>query len=169
MRRLLRQREIPSWQVVENDGETVEALDITPVLGDAESQPMTRTFLYGDALQFGKQSRIMEAVCPDRRFGSGASDDVNGYANADSRRKEGEGGSNWYWKYGRYVDSGTDRDRTNFTFSDNGWKIATNNTIYARLYIDHLYDKYESLYVDSDYTSHKSGKIQCDLCLCPET
>ena len=40
-------------EVVENDGETVEALDITPVLGDAESQPMTRTFLYGDALQFG--------------------------------------------------------------------------------------------------------------------
>lgn len=73
----------------------------------------------------------------------------------DGRREEG--GSNWYWKYGKYVDSGTDRDRTNFTFSDNGWKIATNNTIYARLYIDHLYDKYESLYVDSDYTSHKKA------------
>lgn len=144
-------------EVVENDGETVEALDITPVLGDAESQPMTRTFLYGDALQFGSNQGSWKQYARIAGSAPGASDDVNGYANADSRRKEGEGGSNWYWKYGRYVDSGTDRDRTNFTFSDNGWKIATNNTIYARLYIDHLYDKYESLYVDSDYTSHKKA------------
>lgn len=144
-------------EVVENAGETVEALDITPVLGDAESQPMTRTFLYGDALQFGSNQGSWKQYARIAGSAPGASDDVNGYANADSRRKEGEGGSNWYWKYGRYVDSGTDKDRTNFTFSDNGWKIATNNTIYARLYIDHLYDKYESLYVDSDYTSHKKA------------
>ena len=137
-------------EVVENDEETVEALDITPVLGDAESQPMTRTFLYGDALQFGSNQGSWKQYARIAGSAPGASDDVNGYANADSRRKEGEGGSNWYWKYGRYVDSGTDRDRTNFTFSDNGWKIATNNTIYARLYIDQLYDKYESLYVDRD-------------------
>ena len=137
-------------EVVENDEETVEALDITPVLGDAESQPMTRTFLYGDALQFGSNQGSWKQYARIAGSAPGASDDVNGYANADSRRKEGEGGSNWYWKYGRYVDSGTDRDRTNFSFSDNGWKIATNNTIYARLYGDHLCNKSESVYVDSD-------------------
>lgn len=58
-------------EVVENDEETVEALDITPVLGDAESQTMTRTFLYGDALQFGSNQGSWKQYARDRRFGSG--------------------------------------------------------------------------------------------------
>ena len=77
-------------EVVENDEETVEALDITPVLGDAESQPMTRTFLYGDALQFGSNQGSWKQYARIAGSAPGASDDVNGYANADSRRKVGQ-------------------------------------------------------------------------------
>lgn len=150
-------------EVSKTDEETVEAVDVTPSLGDA-AKPMARTFVYEDALQFGRNEGTWRDYARIAGPAPGESDDVSGYASADSRRDEGKGGSNWYWKYGKYVDSGEDKRRTKFSYANNGWKIETNNTIYARLYIDHLYDKYEFLYVNTDYTSHKkAGKYNASF------
>lgn len=150
-------------EAVEAEEELPEAVDVVPTLGDA-AKPMARTFVYEDALEFGKNKGTWKDYARIAGSAPEGSDDVNGYASADSRRDEGKGGSNWYWKYGKYVDSGEDKRRTNFSYANNGWKIETNNTIYARLYIDHLYDKYESLYVNTDYTSHKkAGKYNASF------
>lgn len=150
-------------EVVETEEELPEAVDVVPTLGDA-AKPMARTFVYEDALQFGNNKGTWKDYARIAGTAPGGSDDVSGYASADSRRDEGKGGSNWYWKYGKYVDSSEDKRRTNFSYANNGWKIETNNTIYARLYIDHLYDKYESLYVNTDYTSHKkAGKYNASF------
>lgn len=79
-------------EVVETEEELPEAVDVVPTLGDA-AKPMARTFVYEDALQFGNNKGTWKDYARIAGTAPGGSDDVSGYASADSRQDEGKGGS----------------------------------------------------------------------------